>query len=106
MSRKRNRLQEFKSDFLFLAERGRLTHSSLSTYLEKGGKINTKDAKNNTALILAMWGKHKAVAALLIKAGADTFARDQHGKNALDYAKQNGWQDIIALIATSRRRAA
>ncbi|WP_295163331.1 ankyrin repeat domain-containing protein [uncultured Brachyspira sp.] len=66
--------------------------------IDKNININIQDDVGNTALILASMGGHIKSVELLIKANADKLIANKYGNNALFYAKQKNYTDIIKLL--------
>ena len=61
-----------------------------------GANVNARNSKGMTALMLAaMNNSNPEVVKALINAGADIFAKDNEGKTALNYAKDNEIKRII-----------
>ena len=51
-----------------------------------------------TALILAVWWGHTEVVKLLIKNGADVYAKNKYGQTALMLAEKRGHTKIISIL--------
>ena len=69
----------------------------LRLLLERGATVNWVDGEGVTPLILAAFKGHEAIAAMLLRRGADIGIRDQWGRDALDYALRRGRDDPIAI---------
>lgn len=72
--------------------------------LDKGAKIDAQEPNKRTALIYAASSsalssqKRTATIRLLLERGADKAVRDEAGKTALDWAKQNKNRDAAGLL--------
>ena len=72
----------------------------IAKLLIESKKINVdlQNKKGNTALILASFLGYSEIVKLLIEAGADRNIKDNYGKTALDYAKENYDNQIKKLL--------
>ena len=66
--------------------------------IEKGARVNERNAMGSTALIYAVSFNRLEIAKLLLSNRADTAAKDQRGNTALDYAKLQGAPELIDLL--------
>ena len=57
--------------------------------------LNDEDEDSNTALHMAARAGHLGVVELLIKSGADKEARNCDQQTPLDFAAENGYQEIV-----------
>ena len=73
--------------------------------LEAGAEISAVSTNSlaNTPLHAAVAGKHSDVAMLLLEHGADPLKTDAGGYTALDIARQNQLDAVVAAIAPERR---
>ena len=55
-----------------------------------------------TALHWAAFNCHLAIAKRLLEGGADPTLRTKYGKTALDWARQQGKSDVVALLSEPR----
>lgn len=68
--------------------------------IENGANVNAKDLYDGmTSLIGAAARQNVELVKLLLEKGADKSIRDAEGKNALDYAKERNYEEIIALLS-------
>jgi uncharacterized protein len=72
----------------------------LRLFIEKGADVNVQNWSGDTALICATKyaGGQKETVKLLLEAGANVELQDEDGKTALDYAKEKGHLDAVALL--------
>ena len=63
-----------------------------------GADLEARDAKGDTALIIAIRQGNHRLARHLVAEGADVNARDAEGKRAIEIAKQAGLRDIAQLL--------
>ena len=66
--------------------------------LARGARIESKDRRGSTALLLACESRHPEVAAELIRAGADVNARDDRKDTPLLYACDAGNDEVARLL--------
>ena len=71
------------------------THALESNF---GPLLEFRDAKGYTPLIHASVNGHQEVAAVLLQHRADTDAKDNNGKTALQHAEEKRRHDIVALL--------
>ena len=64
--------------------------------------INTKDANEKTALILAVEKGNKEIVKALVKAGANLNTQDNNGATALIWASAFGHKEIVTDLITDR----
>jgi ankyrin repeat protein len=65
-------------------------------------EVNAKRSDDRTALhIAAHWG-YLAIAKRLLEGGADPTLRDKYGRTALDWARQHGNSEVVALLSEPR----
>ena len=50
----------------------------------------------------AAWNGHLAIAKRLLEGGADPTLRTKAGKTALDWAREEGKSDVVALLSEPR----
>jgi hypothetical protein len=72
---------------------------AVESFLRKRAKINARNAKGYTALMMAAMNGHYEVARLLIDWGGDIHAKQKDGKTALSYALEGGYSKIAALLS-------
>lgn len=70
--------------------------AAIKALLDKGVKVNAKDAEGRTALTEAAYWGHTEIAKLLIERGADIFAKKNDGSTPLTVAGTH--KDIAELI--------
>ena len=58
-----------------------------------------------TALHIAAYCGNLAIAKRLLEGGADPTLRDKYGRTALDYARQYGKSEVVALLSEPRYAA-
>ncbi len=67
--------------------------------IERGARLDDRDNRGRTALMIAAAVGHAAAAELLISRGADTAARDKQGKSAGDLTSN---EELRARLATKQ----
>ena len=55
-----------------------------------------------TALHFAAYNGYLAIATRLLEGGADLTLRDKNGKTALDFAREYGHSEVVALLSQPR----
>jgi glutaminase len=70
----------------------------LKCFIELGIDVNCSDYDKRTALHLAEAKKIPKTIELLINLGATSQNKDRWGKSALDYAKENKNQEVLAIF--------
>ncbi len=70
----------------------------LSAMLDAGVSVNLRDRNGYTLLMLASENGHLETVKLLLKRGADPFARSALGETALDCARRSGNPELIQLL--------
>jgi ankyrin repeat protein len=58
-----------------------------------------------TALYRSAWYGYLAVTKLLLEGGADPTLRTKSGRTALDWARENGKSEVVALLSEPRYAA-
>ena len=86
---------EGKTDLMIAVENG--NKEDVIFLLSKGTKINGKDSKGKTVLMIAANG-NKEMAELLLSKGADINIKDNEGKTALMIAAFYGRTEIVDLL--------
>ncbi len=66
--------------------------------IDRGAKIDAKDADGLTALMIAAGEGHLEMVEVLVKRGARVDARDKRGRAALDLAKAGHFPDVAKAI--------
>lgn len=76
--------------------------------IDKGADVNHADVHGRTALMEAALKKFETVAWLLLKSGANSFAVDHLGMNALEMAKRNNDENatIVWLLESAQQKQA
>jgi uncharacterized protein len=69
---------------------------SVSLLLERGAKVNARDDRGRTPLMIAAGLNHTEIARALIAAGADVSLRDRAGKSAADLAATEDTRAVVA----------
>jgi ankyrin repeat protein len=67
-----------------------------------GGHLDKVNAQGETALLLALKGKHDAIADKLVKKNADVTATDRMGNTALHVAASNGSSALVDALIRKR----
>ncbi len=70
----------------------------VQTLLDMGVDVNAKDEFGWTALMTAVFQRHKEIAKVLIKNGADVNIKNKYGNTALTLATIKGDTEIVALL--------
>jgi ankyrin repeat protein len=68
----------------------------LNLLLERGARIDDKDNRGRTALMIAAELDHEAAVDLLLAHGADPALRDRQGKSASDLTSLTALREKIA----------
>jgi uncharacterized protein len=66
--------------------------------LLRGADVNARDHYQWTALMSAAASRRTSLVKLLLSKGANVNARDLSGRSVLDYAKEAGSREVIALL--------
>lgn len=66
--------------------------------ISKGADVNAQNSNGATALIFAATFKQKRIINLLIEHGADRLLKDSRGLMAIDHARMQGLNDVVALL--------
>ena len=77
-------------------DRGRVTSDGPGVLLQ---------VDDSTALHLSAGNGHLAVTKLLLEGGADPTLRDKAGRTALDWARERGKSEVVALLSEPRYAA-
>jgi hypothetical protein len=80
---------------------------TITALLEAGARINEKDIRGMTPLMLSVATDHAQPATVgrLIAAGADVQAKDTNGDSVLDWARKFGNPEIVSMLAHSGGKA-
>ena len=92
-----HKIPEIKEGSLLSAAK-RATVETLRYLLGKGLNINYKDAKGNSALHYAVYGKRYENIKYLLKKGADPLAKNNQGLNPKEAASKKGDKEIETLF--------
>ncbi|KOO52959.1 hypothetical protein Ctob_014799, partial [Chrysochromulina tobinii] len=68
-------------------------------------EVNAKGRFDDTALHWAARYGHLAIAKRLLEGGADPTLRNKFGKTAIDYAREEGKSEVVALLSEPRYAA-
>lgn len=74
---------------LFIAAAENPSPAVAEFLLSSGAAVNVADKNGQTALMLAAQKNNKEVLGIFLRSGADTQAKDAHGKTAADYLQEN-----------------
>jgi RNA polymerase primary sigma factor len=74
---------------------------AVALHIERGEDVNGRDDGGMSALMLAASRGHADICRMLIGAGADPFATDQHGNTALAAARVSGWSEAASVLDTA-----
>lgn len=77
------------------AEKGDL--AGVQQQLRSGAAVDARDARQRTALLIATWADHPAVAQALIAAGADVNAKDDQQDSPYLVAGAHGRTEILKM---------
>ena len=67
--------------------------------LENHADVRAANSDGRTALIIAAMQGDLVVCRLLLSAGADTNRRDASGRTARDFAREEGYPEVVALLS-------
>jgi ankyrin repeat protein len=92
---------------IFDAAKGGNTSDVRNYIIKNGIKINTKDGKGNTALMIAANHGHAETVKMLIDANSDINIRNTNGETALTLAAnhrmfENGYNDSVKLLIDAK----
>lgn len=71
--------------------------------IKHGAQVNAANTEGSTPLIYAVLAGRADNVKLLLKHGADTSARNRNGETALSLARQQGFDDVAALLERAPR---
>ncbi|WP_081077574.1 sigma-70 family RNA polymerase sigma factor [Burkholderia cepacia] len=80
--------------------------SAVKLHISRGDNLECRDEKGLTPLMIAASRNRAGVCRLLIAAGADVFATDHAGRNALAIAREFGASSALEIIAATLDRLA
>lgn len=66
--------------------------------LNAGAKINQSNRNGHTALMSAAAHGYRNTLILLLEKGADPTVKDKEGTSVIDYARDNGFPEIVGLL--------
>lgn len=66
---------------------------------EGGANVNAVNLSGATALIYAATFNRQSIIKMLLSKNADKTIKDQRGNSALDHAKMQGLDDLVALLS-------
>ncbi len=72
--------------------------SLMEFIIEKGGKVDDKDDKEWTALMISTLKGYKEIVKLLLEKGSNINNKENYGHTALTIASQNGHKEIVKLL--------
>ena len=78
----------------------------IKSLMEPGIDLDEKDLNGRTSLIIACQKGHLEIARILLNSGANYALYDNAGKNAMHYAIESGYSDIVNLIKQTRQNVA
>ncbi|MCX6774384.1 MAG: ankyrin repeat domain-containing protein [Candidatus Micrarchaeota archaeon] len=93
---RQNHYGTFDSDLLEAADHGYV--GAARAMLMKGANINARDKDGNTPLIVAVKEHNVAMCEFLIENGADAFAKNNDGEDALTIASRFSPRKIASLL--------
>ena len=70
-------------------------YEAVNLFLNSGAKVNQKDKKGNTALIMAAKSNRLDVVKALLKGKADRSIKNKFGQTALDLSFDSGIQNYL-----------
>lgn len=80
-------------------KRGQRTNEDISQVLLcAGSNIDAQDNEGYTSLMWACMEGNESAVMFLIGVGADKNLKNKYGKMALDYARSNGYQEIVGHL--------
>ena len=68
-------------------------------FIERGAELNALDNEKCTPIMLAVLNNHPATVRELLQKGADATISSEEGETPLDVAKEESYDDIIALLS-------
>ncbi len=74
----------------------------ISELAAAGAEVDATDREGFTPLMRAAWNGHLDAVRALVRAGADPTARNRLGRNALDYARDQGNRAILLVLGESQ----
>lgn len=74
----------------------------VATFLSRGANVNVRDKWGWTALSMAAYGGHEAIAKLLLACGAEIEIEDVDGDSPLDLATNRGHTAVVIAIEEER----
>ena len=82
--------------------------ATVKTLLDAGAKVNMRDSRGMTPLMLAMASDHQSIEAvkMLLAAGADANAKDNEGASVMDWARKSPNPALFRLLETAGARPA
>jgi RNA polymerase primary sigma factor len=78
--------------------------AAVKLHIDRGDNLNSKDDRGFTPLMLAAARNKVGVCRLLIDAGADLYALDHAGRDALAIAKAAGALDSVSIVGAALAR--
>lgn len=72
------------------------SHHAIKWLLERGARVDTRDADGATALIHATLAESEAAVRMLLEYGADIHLRDASGRSANDYARTPELRQLVS----------
>jgi ankyrin repeat protein len=83
-------------DVIKAATEGNL--ATVKAWLDKGGKVDARNDKGSSLLLLASWNGHKEIVNLLLSKGADVKIRSNSQNTPLGFAAESGHADIVEIL--------
>lgn len=85
-------------DFLRSAEMG--DRKVLGAFISGGAKLDTRDERGWTPLMISAFNGNEEIAQLLINSGADIHIKDKSGYGPMHWAAFNGFSNVVKLLIT------
>ncbi len=77
-------------------------HQLVQLLVDRGADINRQELTGGwSALLWAAKRGHEKTVHTLLQAGADPGLKDNKGKRAIDWARENGYQRVVSLLGNS-----
>lgn len=76
--------------------------TAVKHHIERGDDLNAVDKNGSTPLIIAVIKKNIDIVKLLLASGADPSIIDKNGKDALSYALEGDFKELVEILKTPK----